>query len=114
MVVQRKQMPVEGKEKLFGGEGIARMVGLAPMETMRNIRVLKEITLEPGVSIGNHDHKGETEYFIILSGGGRVNDNGRETDVKVGDVVITGNGSFHSIANTGKKKLVFIALIVTY
>jgi mannose-6-phosphate isomerase-like protein (cupin superfamily) len=114
MVIQRKQMPVEKKDKLLGGEGVAHLVGLAPMETMRNIRVLKEITLEPGVSIGCHDHKGETEFFIIISGGGRVNDNGKEVDVKAGDVVITGNGSLHSISNTGKRKLVFIALIATY
>ncbi|MDR2468678.1 MAG: cupin domain-containing protein [Spirochaetaceae bacterium] len=114
MVIQRRQMPVEETDKLCGGEGIARLVSLAPAETMRNLRVLKEVTLEPGVKIGYHKHEGETEFFLIRSGAGLLNDNGREVMVHAGDVVITGNGSSHSLLNTGKKKLVFYAIIATY
>ncbi|GMO22763.1 MAG: cupin domain-containing protein [Spirochaetaceae bacterium] len=114
MVIKRKQMPVAQMDKMLGGNGVSRLVELAPKEVMRNLRVLKEITLDPGVSIGNHDHKNETEYFLITQGSGVVNDNGSEIAVHSGDVVVTGNGSFHSLVNTGKRKLVFYAIIVTY
>ena len=72
------------------------------------------MTLLPGCSVGNHEHLTETEYYIILSGKGTVNDNGEEKPIKAGDVMITGNGASHSISNTGDAPLVFHAVIVTY
>jgi mannose-6-phosphate isomerase-like protein (cupin superfamily) len=107
-------MKTEVKEKMRGGEGNAEFVYLINCENEKNIRLLAEITLRPGCSIGNHCHEAETEYYIILSGSGMVNDNGTETPVKTGDVVVTGNGASHAIANTGTVPLVFHAVIVTY
>jgi mannose-6-phosphate isomerase-like protein (cupin superfamily) len=114
MVIQRKNMKTEVKEKMRGGEGRAELVHLVDCENEKNIRLLSELTLQPGCSIGNHSHEAETEYFIILSGSGMVDDNGTETPVKAGDVIITGNGASHSISNTGAAPLVFHAVIVTY
>ena len=114
MVIQRNSMKTEVKEKMRGGEGKAELVHLVNCETEKNIRLLAEITLRPGCSIGSHCHESETEYFIILSGSGTVNDNGKETPVQAGDAIITGNGASHSIANTGAVPLVFHAVIVTY
>jgi mannose-6-phosphate isomerase-like protein (cupin superfamily) len=114
MVIQRKNMETEVKEKMRGGEGRAELVHLVDCENEKNIRLLSEMTLQPGCSIGNHSHEAETEYFIILSGSGMVNDNGLETPVQAGDVIITGNGASHSISNTGAAPLVFHAVIVTY
>jgi mannose-6-phosphate isomerase-like protein (cupin superfamily) len=114
MVIHRNEMKTEVKEKLRGGEGSASFVHLADCEKEKNIRMLAELTLQPGSSIGRHNHETETEYFIILSGSGTVNDNGMDVQVKTGDSIITGNGAFHSIANTGSVPLVFHAVIVTY
>jgi mannose-6-phosphate isomerase-like protein (cupin superfamily) len=114
MIVQRSAMKTEVKEKMRGGEGSAKFVYFAEPGTEKNARMLAEITLEPGSSIGYHQHDNETEYFIILSGNGTVNDNGKEAPVKAGDVIITGNGASHSIKNSGSVPLVFNAVIVTY
>jgi mannose-6-phosphate isomerase-like protein (cupin superfamily) len=114
MVIQRKNMRTEVKEKMRGGDGSAAFVHLAECEDEKNIRLLAELTLQPGSSIGNHSHEAETEYYIILCGSGTVNDNGVETPVQAGDTVITGNGASHSISNTGNVPLVFHAVIVTY
>jgi mannose-6-phosphate isomerase-like protein (cupin superfamily) len=76
--------------------------------------MLAEVTLQPGCSIGTHSHENETEYYIILSGGGTVNDNGKEVSVQAGDAIVTGNGASHSISNTGTVPLVLHAVIVTY
>jgi mannose-6-phosphate isomerase-like protein (cupin superfamily) len=114
MLIQRNAMKTEIKEKMRGGEGNTEIVHLVNCENEKNTRLLAEITLRPGCSIGSHSHEAETEYYIILSGSGTVNDNGTETPVKTGDLVLTGNGASHAIANTGAVPLVFHAVIVTY
>jgi mannose-6-phosphate isomerase-like protein (cupin superfamily) len=114
MVIQRSEMKSEIKEKMRGGEGSTELLHLVNCENEKNIRLLAEITLKPGCSIGNHSHDNETEYFIILSGSGTVDDNGQTREIKAGDVIITGNGASHGIANTGAEPLVLYAVIVTY
>jgi mannose-6-phosphate isomerase-like protein (cupin superfamily) len=112
MVIQRKNMKTETKECLRDGKGKVSMVHLAPAEVRRHTKLFAELSLEGGASIGYHDHPNDIEYFVILHGTGIVNDNGVETPVKKGDVVVTGNGSFHSITNNGQGTLDMIALIL--
>jgi mannose-6-phosphate isomerase-like protein (cupin superfamily) len=114
MLNQRESMKTDTKEKMRGGEGTVHFTYLTDCEGEKNIRMLAELTLPPGASIGYHRHDNETEYFLILSGAGEVNDNGTVKPVKAGDAVITGNGASHSIKNTGGVPLVFHAVIVTY
>lgn len=114
MVNHRGGMKTEIKEKMRGGNGSVSIVQLADCEKEKNIRLLAEITVPVGASIGRHNHENETEYYIILSGSGIVDDDGKETAVNQGDLVITGGGAFHSIANNGTVPLVFNAVIVTY
>lgn len=114
MVIHRREMKTEVKEKMRDGEGSTAFVHLVDCEQEKNVRMLAELTLRPGSSIGRHSHETETEYYIILSGSGLVNDNGAEIPVTAGDAIITGNGASHSIANTGSVPLVFHAIIVTH
>jgi mannose-6-phosphate isomerase-like protein (cupin superfamily) len=114
MVIHRNEMKVEDKEKMRDGKGTGHFTYLVESGTQKNARMLAELTLPPGASIGYHRHDAETEYFFILSGTGTVNDNGTEVTVAKGDAIITGNGASHSIANTGDVPLVFHAVIVTY
>jgi mannose-6-phosphate isomerase-like protein (cupin superfamily) len=107
-------MKVEQKEKMRDGEGTVTLTHFVDGSTQHHARMLAEITLPPGASIGKHQHDGETEYFIFLEGTGTVNDNGAETPIKPGDVMITGDGAFHDVKNTGSVPLVFNALIVTH
>ncbi|MDR3249068.1 MAG: cupin domain-containing protein [Treponema sp.] len=114
MLNQRSAMKSESKEKMRDGEGTTRFTYLVDTEKEKNIRMLSEVTLPPGASIGYHDHVNETEYYLILSGTGEVNDDGTVKPVKPGDAMITGNGASHSIKNTGNLPLVFHAIIVTW
>ncbi|WP_010263717.1 cupin domain-containing protein [Treponema primitia] len=114
MFVQRNSMGTEKKEKMRGGEGIVNFTYFVPSDTEKNARMLAELSLEPGASIGYHKHDNETEYFIFISGTGTANDNGTEVSVKPGDVIITGNGASHGVKNTGSVPLVLNALIVTH
>ena len=114
MVIHRNEMKVEEMERLREGEGKTKMTYLLDASNEKNTRLLAEITLNPGCSIGYHKHEAETEYYFILSGEGSVNDDGKEVPVKQGDSIITGNGASHSIKNTGSDPLVFHAVIITY
>jgi mannose-6-phosphate isomerase-like protein (cupin superfamily) len=114
MIVQRAAMQTEIKEHMRGGEGSVHFAYYVPNDTEQNARMLAELTLEPGSSIGYHQHDNETEYFIFTAGAGVVVDNGEERPVKAGDVMITGNGGAHSVENTGSVPLVFSAVIVTH
>ena len=114
MIIRRKEMKVEVKENMRGGQGAAQLIHLVDCEKEKNVRLLVELTLEPGASIGNHIHESEAEYYFILSGSGIVNDNGVDTPVEAGDTVLTKDGASHSIKNTGTLPLVLYAVIVTY
>jgi mannose-6-phosphate isomerase-like protein (cupin superfamily) len=114
MIIRRAEMKVETKDRLRDGEGTITFTHYLEPNTEKNARMLAEMSLPPGASIGYHQHDKETEYFIIHSGSGTANDNGTETVVKGGDVLVTGNGAFHGIKNTGAVPLVMTALIVTY
>ena len=114
MVIFRKDMVVEKRERLRDGDGVTRFTYLLDGSKEKNARMFAELTLDPGSSIGYHNHESETEYYFILSGTGTVNDNGKDVVVNKGDSVITGNGAYHSIKNTGSVPLVFHAVIVTY
>ncbi|MCL2866374.1 MAG: cupin domain-containing protein [Clostridia bacterium] len=111
MLRREKDMSVETRERMRGGKGTVFIRHLAehlpPM-----CRFYAEITLHPGCSIGEHEHLGETELFVFVSGAGMVTDNGTHMKVKAGDATSTPNGHTHSVANTGTDDLVFIAAII--
>ena len=114
MLYQRKELKSEIREKPRGGNGTATFLHLVEGKkaTQKYTNLLAEITLPPGASIGHHSHTEDMEYYIILEGNGKVDDNGTEKDVKKGDVMITGNGETHSITNTGNVPLVFHAVVI--
>jgi mannose-6-phosphate isomerase-like protein (cupin superfamily) len=114
MIVRHNAMEIEKKEKMRGGDGFVTLTYFVPRDTEKNVRLIAELSLEPGASIGYHKHDNETEYFIFLSGTGLVNDNGTELAVNAGDVVVTGNGASHDVKNTGSVPLVLHAIVVTH
>ena len=114
MIVQKKDRKTEIKEKMRDGAGSVQISYMVDTEKEKHTRMLAEVTLNSGCSIGYHRHDNETEYYFIISGTGIVNDDGKEVPVKAGDSVITGNGASHSIKNSGKEPLVFHAVIITY
>ncbi|MDR0403812.1 MAG: cupin domain-containing protein [Treponema sp.] len=114
MVIKRSEMKTEIKEKMRDGEGSVTLVHFTGCENEKNIRLLAELSLPPGASIGKHRHDAETEYFMVVSGSGVTDDNGVETPVSAGDSIITGGGAYHSVKNTGDVPLVLHAAIVTH
>lgn len=76
-----------------------------------NCRMIARITIEPGCSIGEHEHTGEAEIFYILSGRAEMTDNGKLIELEAGDSCATMNGS-HSIRCAGEEPLELIGVII--
>jgi mannose-6-phosphate isomerase-like protein (cupin superfamily) len=63
------------------------------------------VILEPGASVGEHEHPTSEEIYWLLEGDGVMSVNGREFTVSSGDVTLTQEGSRHGLRNTGSGPL---------
>lgn len=70
-------MEIQRIENMCGGNG---HVFLKPILNEKQLNgkcgLYAEVTLEPGCSLGYHEHHGESETYYILSGKGIYSDNG--------------------------------------
>jgi quercetin dioxygenase-like cupin family protein len=90
MIKRGGSLPVDIVSNRFGGNGDVKFTRILEKEEFNGKGRLFAITaLEPGCSLGLHKHSGEMEAYYILRGQGTVNDNGKETLVGPGDVVLT-------------------------
>lgn len=113
MLIRYDEHAEEIRHQMRGGEGDIQIRTIAKGDSLPpNTRLMAQIIVKPGCSIGCHEHTGEAEIFHILSGKGTVDDNGTKVDVAPGDTIITGNGAYHSVENHGDEPLVMLAVIV--
>ena len=70
------------------------------------------VTLDPGSELGWHIHKGDGEYYCVLSGEGEYSDNGSIVTLHAGDTAFCPDGEGHSMVNRSAEPLVFMALVI--
>jgi len=115
MIKKAEQMVKEIKEQMRGGKGSVELTHVFMKDELKGkSRLFAKITLNPGCSIGPHQHVDEEEIFYILEGKALVDDDGVKREVAPGDAVLTGGGATHSIENIGDKPLVLMAVILLY
>lgn len=68
--------------------------------------------LHAGGSIGRHEHRTSDDINFILSGTGKAICDGQEEALAPGVCHICGQGSSHSIVNTGTEDLVMLTIVV--
>lgn len=68
------------------------------------------VRVNPGERTALHRLRGTTERYLMLSGRGRVEVDGREREVGPGDVVRIEAGQSQRITNTGEDRLTFLAI----
>lgn len=99
-------------EKVQGGEGrILRDPLLTGDQLGGECTYVSQISLEPGCSIGIHQHVGDSELYFMTAGEALYTEDGVETQVKKGDALYCADGSFHGIANNGSELVTFVAVI---
>ena len=106
-------MKIRREENMAGGKGhviIKELLG--EKELNGKCGLYAEVTIEPGCSLGYHEHHGESETYYILSGEGNYDDIGRIRPVKAGDITYTPDGCGQALSNSGNPDLVFMALII--
>ncbi|MCP4650854.1 MAG: cupin domain-containing protein [PVC group bacterium] len=115
MIKKRLDRESEVRTNMRGGPGEINITHYFKKDEISGpCRLCAELVLAPGAGIGLHEHANEDEMFIIQQGKGVVTDNDKEVEVTVGDCIITGGGSSHSVKNTGNTDLVITAVIVQY
>jgi quercetin dioxygenase-like cupin family protein len=89
-------------EVAHGGEGriaASRIQGPLPDDGCRYIDYAQ---LPPGTSIGDHTHPGdEEEFYLVLSGHGRMRLGPETFPVSAGDLLRNPPGGTHGLRNTG-------------
>lgn len=106
-------MKTEIIKNMCGGEGeviIDHVLG--EKELNGKCGLYAQVTINPGSSLGYHEHHNESETYYILSGEAEYNDNGKARIVKPGDVTFTPDGCGHALRPIGSAPVVFMALII--
>ena len=115
MIRRQHEMTTAQREKMRDGDGIINFLHYFTQDELKgDCRLCSKITIQPGDSIGYHEHHDEEEIYIILNGNGLVDDALKPTEVFPGDVVLTRDGQGPSIKNCGDEPLEFIAIILLY
>ena len=115
MIQRANQMEVEIRESMKGGKGKVQVTHLLRQIQMKgHSRFFGKMIIEPGCSIGLHQHLDEEEIYYIIKGSGICEDNGIRQEVKEGDVILTGNGASHSIENNSSEPMEVLGVILLY
>lgn len=114
MIRKASDCSVKINEHMKGGGGSVKLTSFisGPAELQDKGRLFSMITLEPGCGIGYHVHENESELFYIVRGSAVYSDNGTESVVNVGDVMICEPGTGHSIRCNGDETCDLVAVIV--
>jgi mannose-6-phosphate isomerase-like protein (cupin superfamily) len=103
---------INQERQIRGGNGLCKIHHFVQPGEIDHCRMFATVALEQGISVGEHMHEGDAEYFWILSGQGIVTEVDGEKIVNPGDFVATGDGESHAIRNENSEPLVFVALII--
>lgn len=113
MIRRSDDINVRNVKNAQGGKGkVTFHDWLLPEEAVGHGRVFSTLLIPPGASIGYHEHSGEFEAYLVLSGEATVNDNGEETVLHEGDMHMCKDGDGHGRENRSDKDLVLMALIM--
>lgn len=115
MIKRAEAMVRELKEQMRGGKGTVAITHLFSQDEIGGkARLIAKIELEPGCSIGFHEHQNEEEIFYIISGQATLDDQGEVSQLDPGDAAITKGGQSHSLSNNSDKLLTVMAVILLY
>ena len=114
MVKRNSEHKLETSENVFGGSGAVHFKRIieTPEDLYGKGRVFSVVTLDPGSELGWHIHKGDGEFYCVISGEGEYSDNGNIVMLFPGDTAFCPDGEGHSMATRGTEPLVFAALVI--
>lgn len=97
---------------LHGGTGLTVIRKHVTEGVIARLDMFANVVLEPGASIGYHQHLDESEIYHIISGEAEFTDSDKSVkQVTAGDCCVIEKGESHGIKNTGDSFLEFIAAV---
>lgn len=112
MIIKTDSRQREIIKHMRGGDGTVEKFNYVPVPMERHVKMMMEICLNPGCSIGPHTHEGESEIFFCKAGELVLDDNGIEKPMHSGDVSICFSGEHHGITNRTKEPASVFAVII--
>jgi mannose-6-phosphate isomerase-like protein (cupin superfamily) len=113
MIKRPQELTVNRVNKLRDGRGTTTMYHLIEGNELKGkAKLISRLVLDPGASIGLHEHINDFEVYYILKGEGRVLDDGFMQPIGSGDVVYTADGQSHYLENTGDGELELLAIVI--
>jgi quercetin dioxygenase-like cupin family protein len=115
MIRQAEEMVREIRSNMRGGTGDVQIIHLFRAgEYQGKARLYARIILEPGCSIGMHEHVGEEEIYVVIRGQAVLTDSTLENEqvMAPGDASLTLSGQKHAIRNDGTETLEIMALVL--
>ena len=114
MVKRNDNHKIDISANMFGEEGSVnfKRVIETPEELYGKGRIFSVVTLEKNCGLGWHVHKGDGEFYYVLSGEAEYSDNGVMTVLKAGDTAFCPNGEGHAVKNLKDEPFVFVALVI--
>ena len=114
MFVKAEDLIVKTSDNACGGEGTMIAKHLTDKAGLYNHgRMFAHVILPPGVSVGEHSHFNETDFYYVIKGEAVLTDNGKEIIMHAGDLAYASHGESHAIANRSDKDVEMICLIET-
>lgn len=112
LIRRHNELRVDKVANLRGGHGTVEVVNFFNEEDFAGLGRLFGISIiQPGDSVGLHEHHGEQEAYFILEGVGTYDDNGTEVKLYPGDLSLCRDGERHAIRNDAATALKYVALI---
>ena len=117
MFVNNKDNQYRKSEGCHGGAGpfLFKDVISAVKEKLL-IKYLHDDVIPPGSSFGDHPHKSDTpfeEWYFCLTGEGVMTLDGKDYDMKPGDISVCCSNGSHGIKNTGRKDMRILVIGVS-
>lgn len=113
MVIRKEARRANLIEHMRGGKGSINKFDYELPQELPHTKMLAEIWLQPGCSIGAHVHQGEHEVFFCHKGEIVLNDNTEERILYPGDISICFSGELHGIENRSQTKACVYAIIIS-
>jgi mannose-6-phosphate isomerase-like protein (cupin superfamily) len=111
----RKRKDMEQKTLFNCHDGVGDVLCtylLRAGDSQSGIRFVHDDIIQPGSSIGEHEHIGEEELYYILEGHGTMILDGEPLPIGPGDVSLVRSGHTHGLINTGDHDMRLLVLCV--
>lgn len=113
MIRNTAEQRIQMRENVCDGKGFVRMQHLLESDDMKGKATFcARMTVEPGSSLGDHQHIENAEIYYILEGELVSGTPDHEEIMRAGDISFTGNGEHHFLENRSSTPAEVFAIVI--